>query len=252
MLLATLAFAASLTGSGWIAGLAAGPAIDAQPSASVTATPDVAPTPPTPPPPASPAGPPAPAPPAPPALPVLADASTLQDPPAPPPPPKPAKAPRAPKAPDPPPSPTPPAAPLAIAPAPAGQSINVQVDVTVSEQVGTAAPIVRSISATAADGERSSVRNQASMKTSMGFQTTSLSLDVKPRVVGPNRIRAEIGLETNSTTTEGASKDVIAVPASRITQSVVLESGRSIVLSQATDPLSDRRTTIEVKATILR
>jgi hypothetical protein len=130
--------------------------------------------------------------------------------------------------------------------------INVQVDVTVSDQVGTAGPVVRTISATAADGERSSVRSETNVKTATGFQRISLALDVKPRVAGPNKVRAEIGLNTDAVTTEGAAKDVTAIPASRVTQSVVLESGRTVVLSQTTDPLTDRRTTIEVKATILR
>ena len=33
---------------------------------------------------------------------------------------------------------------------------------------------------------------------------------------------------------------------------LVLESGKSLVVSQATDPVSDRRVTVEVTATILK
>ena len=33
---------------------------------------------------------------------------------------------------------------------------------------------------------------------------------------------------------------------------LILESGKSLVVSQATDPISDRRVTVEVTATILR
>jgi hypothetical protein len=33
---------------------------------------------------------------------------------------------------------------------------------------------------------------------------------------------------------------------------LILESGKSLVVSQAADPVSDRQVTVEVKATILR
>jgi hypothetical protein len=130
--------------------------------------------------------------------------------------------------------------------------VNVQVDVTVSDQVGTAPPVVRHISATAADGERASVRSNSSVRTSNGFQPITLSLDVRPRVVTVNKVRVEIGLDTAAVTTEGSSKELTATPGSRATQSIVLESGRPVLLSQTTDPLTDRKTSIEVKATILR
>jgi hypothetical protein len=124
--------------------------------------------------------------------------------------------------------------------------------VTVSDQVGTAAPVVRIISATAADGERSSVRSNASVKTGNGFQTIGLALDVRPRLVSPTKVRVEIGLDTRAVKTEGTSKDVMSMPSSKVTQSVVLETGRAVLVSQTTDPFTDCKTTIEVKATILR
>jgi hypothetical protein len=133
-----------------------------------------------------------------------------------------------------------------------GQPLNVQVDVTVSDQVGTAPPVVRTITATAADWNRASVRSQSNVRTSTGFQPITLSLDVRPQVVGPNRVRVEIGLDTAAVTTEGSSKELTATPGSRATQTVMLESGKPVLLSQTTDPLIDRKTTIEVKATILR
>ena len=79
-----------------------------------------------------------------------------------------------------------------------------------------------------------------------------LALDVRPQLTGTSKVRVEIGLDTNAVNMEAASKDVTSLPMSKISQSVVLESGRSVVLSQTTDPLTDRKTTIEVKATILR
>lgn len=170
-----------------------------------------------------------------------------------------AQTPRTPKAPAAPATPAapavpavPPAPPTPAAPREPAQLINVQVDVTVSDQVGSAAALVRTISATAGDGERASVRSGSEVKTEFGFKPVGLALDIRPRVVGPSKVRVEVSLDTSSVDSESAAKQVRSFPTSKTTQSVVLESGRSVVLSQTLDPLTDRKTTIEVKATIVR
>ena len=76
-----------------------------------------------------------------------------------------------------------------------------------------------------------------------------LSLDIRPVVVTPTKARVEIGFESS---TVGEIDDQGKLPGTRITQTVVLESGKPVVLSQTTDPLTGRKTTVEAKATIVR
>jgi hypothetical protein len=192
-----------------------------------------APAPPAPPPP----------PPAPPASPAAAAEPRA---------PKAPPAPVAPKAQAPPAAPAPPVPPPPPPPPP-GQLINVQVDVTVSDQVGATPPLTRTITATASDGNRASVRTSSDVKTSNGFRPVSLSLDIRPLVVGPTKVRVDIGLESNAVTTQGnPERELLAVPMARLNQFVVLESGKPLLLAQTVDPLTDRKTTVEVKATILK
>ena len=136
------------------------------------------------------------------------------------------------------------------------QPVNVQVEVTVSEQAGGAAPAIaggapgaRSISASAADGFRSSVRSGSKLKIGDAFTDIGLSLDIRPVVVSPTKARVEIGFESTST---GDGDDRTRLPGTRITQTVVLESGKPVVLSQTTDPLTGRKTTVTATATIVK
>ena len=136
------------------------------------------------------------------------------------------------------------------------QAVNVQVDVTITDQGGPSAPVpagagtgTRTISASAADGFRSSVRSGSKVKFGEGFADVGLSLDIRPVVVAPTKARVEIGFESSAV---GDVNDQGKLPGTRITQTVVLESGKPVVLSQTTDPVTGRKTTVEAKATILR
>lgn len=134
------------------------------------------------------------------------------------------------------------------------EPVNVQVEVTISEQGGTGPAVAgnngtRSISAAAADGYRSSVRSGSKVRIGEGFTDVGLSLDIRAFVVPPNKARVEIGFESTSI---DDSNNRTMLPGTRITQTVVLESGKPVVLSQTTDPLTGRKTTVEAKATILK
>lgn len=200
--------------------------------------------------PPSPKAPPAPVPPtavpAPPAPPAPA-AVAPQTPPAPPAPPAPA-APQVPRAPAPPPEPK-----------RLGQLTNVLVEVTVTDQVPGGQPARRVISATAADGERASVRNNAEVAVRGGpsYRPTGLSLDVRPVIAEAGRVRVDVGLEfslVDEAPAHAGAGDTVA-PAFgsvRLTQNVVLESGRPVVISQSTAPNTQRTVTVEVKATVLK
>lgn len=168
------------------------------------------------------------------------------------------RAPAAPRTPEtaPPPAvaPTPPPPPRAL-----GQLANVIVDVVINDRGPDGPENKRVISATAADGERASVRNSARvvMNDKGGYTNTGLSLDIRPVLADNNRVRLEVGLEfelLDATRGAGdqADKSWAAFGSVRLTQNVVLESGKPLIISQSTAPGTQRTVTVEVKATVLK
>jgi len=137
------------------------------------------------------------------------------------------------------------------APEPQRQPINVKIEVTISDQVGKAAAMKKTVSAVSGDGRPARVR------TSVDFVGTAgaLNLDVTPAILIPSgRIQAAMALEYTLPATgepqAGAPRQIMT----RIQEnlSVNLEDGRPLVVSQSADPVTDRQVTVEVKATILK
>ena len=168
-------------------------------------------------------------------------------------PPAPATA-QAPAVPPPPPPPAPPGGPRRE-----GQAINVKVELNITEDGGTTPPVKKTVSAVVADGFNGYVRES-------GFTTSGpagafaravpLNLDAFPTILAGGKIRLTCSIQYNAAPASPtvSSNDPRAGSGTDIKQNLVLilESGKALVVSQATDPISDRRVTVEVTATILR
>jgi len=179
-------------------------------------------------------------------------------PPAPPASPAPAIAPQAPPAPR---APQPARAPRAFtgeAPDPPelmrrsrGQLFNLRLEFTVTDQIGTAAPVKKIIMMNVADGESGRIRTNAEVPRNKALTTVPLSVDANPTIEGAKiRLRASLEYQLLS---EAPGPDL---PAGRtsMTQSVtaLLNDGVTTILCQSADPLTDRKVTLEVKATIVK
>jgi hypothetical protein len=159
-------------------------------------------------------------------------------------------------------------APGAAAPAPPrkeGQPINVKVDLTITEEMGGVVVVKKTVSAVAADGYTGFVREQT-VPPAPGVAGTGgvlspftrpvpLNLDALPTILPNGKIRVNCTIQYTSgahgtnvapTDTPQASTDI------RQNLVLILESGKSLVVSQATDPIKDRQVIVEVKATILK
>jgi len=169
---------------------------------------------------------------------------------APPAPPAPALAP----APPPPPPPAPPAPPRRE-----GQPINVKVELVITEEGGPAPPARKVVSAVVADGYNGFVREQGFAPvpgSNLPPRSVPLNLDAFPTILANGKIRVTCAIQYNAAPppAPATSADSRAASGTDIRQNLVLilESGKSLVVSQATDPISDRRVTVEVTATILK
>jgi len=193
-----------------------------------------------------------------------ASAATLdQAPPQPPAPPAPPAAAAAPQAPPIPRTPQPARTPRATtgdmpppAPEPVrrnrGQLINLRLEFTVTDQIGTAPPVKKTITMNVADGESGRIRTNAEVfRKNTAPTVVPLSVDASPEIEG-TRIRLRASLEYQLL--KDAPEPELPAGKTSITQSVtaILNDGVATILSQSADPLTDRKVTLEVKATIIK
>jgi hypothetical protein len=157
-----------------------------------------------------------------------------------PPDPKPA-VPAAPAPPAPPPPPAPPAPP---APRAAADPINVRYEIAVRDTGGQ--PVTKTVTMTATQNATSSVRASG---TTTGRGTNPLNVDVMPSAIRDNKVLTYIGFEYVPQSPGVAGPPPLSV---RQTLHAWLESGKPMLVSQATDPNSERRLEVTVTATVLR
>ena len=143
---------------------------------------------------------------------------------------------------------TPPAAevPLPTPPGPPrrrGREVNVQVELTITDLVGGGKPETRVVSMIVADGAFGRIRSVSDNN------VEKLNVDASPELLEGDRMWISLTVEYVPPRAENA----IRRPAMLNEQlSVILQSGKPLLVSQAADPLADRRTTVEVRATIIK
>jgi hypothetical protein len=145
------------------------------------------------------------------------------------------------------------------APAPAGQPVNVKLDLTITDQLASGAPAKKTVSMIVADRYSGSIRSIANTV------RATLNVDATPQILQNGNVRLQLGLEYNprQPTTppekvKSPSGDMVELPreegGSSLNQRVVilLEPNKPLMLSQAADPLSDRKITVEVRVSLLK
>jgi hypothetical protein len=135
---------------------------------------------------------------------------------------------------------------------PRGQLANVRIDVTVTDQTRSGAATTKTMTLTVADGESAMVRTETETKTSDGLRSAPFSVDVRA-VIDGDKVRLDVGLDYQVLDT--ASAQTPGPPTRALfkgRQALVLENGKPLVISQSSDPMSDRKVTVEVKGTIIR
>lgn len=121
---------------------------------------------------------------------------------------------------------------------------NVQVELTLTDQKGTATPDKKTVSMIVSDGSWGKIRNSA-VPSRVG-----LNVDARPFLRAEGQIQIELTLyyypPRADTTSAGTPTEL------NQSLTVQLQSGKSLIISQAADPVSDRKVIVELKATILK
>jgi len=124
-----------------------------------------------------------------------------------------------------------------------GKDLNIQIELTISDQSGSAAPEKRVVSMIVADGASGRIRSNAFV--------AGLNVDARPEVLENDRVLIELGVEYKAQPPEGVpAPKGPAIMNESLT--VILQNGKPQLVSQASDPASDRKLTIEVRATVMK
>lgn len=131
---------------------------------------------------------------------------------------------------------------------PVGQPVNIRLDLTITDQTGPGEPLKKVVTMVVADRGNGSIRSTGSVRTQGRVQ---INVDARPQIVAPSGlIRLTLGLEYNPRTLGNDAPTEWSSLNEQI--GVILEAGKPLIVSQAADPASDRKITVEVKATLLK
>jgi hypothetical protein len=145
----------------------------------------------------------------------------------------------------PPPPPAPPnpaAAPVADNEA-GGQPVNVRLDLSVTDQAGAGSAQPKTLSVVLAD--------RAMGRTRSSFEDRTIDVDARAVIVG-TRIRVTLTIASNYLRTAGMPAVADQIKEWRNSFTLLLENGKTEVALESGDVAKNRKTSVEVKATILK
>ena len=129
---------------------------------------------------------------------------------------------------------------------------NVKVEVTFSEQRSDGPATPKTVTITTNDGQWGRVRSSVN---TAGYGASPLHVDARPEVLADGRVLLSVNIEYGEKRVP-TGKDVQPgqVIEASLNESVtlLLESGKGLAVTQSADPMSDRKVSVEVKATVLR
>ncbi len=130
-----------------------------------------------------------------------------------------------------------------------GQPVSIRIDLTVTDQMGSAAPLKKTVTMLAADGERASVRSRNQSRSYPG--SPSFNVDVKPILTQEGRIRLDLSMSFDAGDL-GNDKEQSWATNLQESMGVIVDNGKPMVISQSADARTDRKVTVEVKATVVK
>jgi glucose/arabinose dehydrogenase len=140
-------------------------------------------------------------------------------------------------------------------PEPAPLPYNIRIEVVITDQAGPGDSAKKTVSMIVGDRQSNSIRTSAQVRQQEGsYRNVNINVDARPTInpKEPNKLLLSFGLEYQP---KAAGASTTADPNySNLSQrlSLNLESGKPLLVSQAADPTSDRKITVEVTATILK
>lgn len=153
------------------------------------------------------------------------------------------------------------------APEPPALPFNIKIEVSITDQTGNNPAAKKVVTMIASDRQSANVRSSGSVPvkspsfggptppiTSYTYRNVTINVDARPIIVQkePHKISVSFGLEYLPKTAGGQEEMEPGMTSWSERLTLILESGKPMIISQAADPTSDRKITVEVTATILK
>lgn len=133
---------------------------------------------------------------------------------------------------------------------------SVRIDVSITDSLSAGAPVKKVVTMLVADNRNGRIRSTNFVRFSeapgqVPSQTpVTLNVDARPILRGDNRIQIDLTIEYMPEAPQGSS----GLRPSSITESLsaLVPDGKPTLLSQSADPVTDRKVSIEVTATVVK
>ena len=132
---------------------------------------------------------------------------------------------------------------------------NVQIELGLTDQLGNQAAEKKTVSMIVSSGSWGKIRSAGNVFPAGEPQyVVELNVDARPFVSVDGQVQLELTFVYAPLKSGGEQKEGARQRPSGINQSqtVILQSGKPLIVSQAADPISDRKVVVEVKATVLK
>jgi hypothetical protein len=131
---------------------------------------------------------------------------------------------------------------------------NVQIELTISDQTGKGPIEKKTVSMIAASGTWGKIRASgvAGLNERTGLVNVGLNVDARPFVFPDGLVQLELTIGYNPLGPPPVDSARVRPTELNQSMTVSLTDGKPLIVSQAADPVSDRKIIVEVKATILK
>lgn len=138
-----------------------------------------------------------------------------------------------------------------------GQPVNIRVDLTITDQRGEGSTVVKTVSVMTADRYWGRIRTQGDARNpAVGRVPVILNVDARPTLIRDGRARVELTIEyrpADDPTAMGGRRDGDSTtPNINESLAVILEDGKSVLISQSADPVTDRKVKVEAKLSVVK
>jgi hypothetical protein len=136
-------------------------------------------------------------------------------------------------------------------PQPEGQPVNIKIELTITDQAGPGEAAKRTVSMIVADRKVGNIRSQGQVLVNNRFMVM-LNVDATPVILKDGAIRLDLGIEyapkpSNENATSGEGRASL-----NQRMSLIVTPGKPTIISQASDPTSDRKISVELTATVMK
>ena len=130
---------------------------------------------------------------------------------------------------------------------PMGLPSNIKLELTIVDQSGSGDPVRKTVTMVVADRGTGSIRSGGVVRPQ---GRVHVNVDASPTILPNGMVRLRLSLEYSprTATTDGGNES----PSLNEQITVLLDPNKPLTVSQAADPASDRRITVEVRATTLK